>query len=129
MAAFIDFLEDLGLLNLSKSGKAFTWYGGRAKESRLDRFLVSTDWVDKFGGLERHNLSRGVSDHAPVNLSSGVVDWGPKPFRFLNCWLERHGHVQIMEYEWRRITETASSSISFVDKLRSLKAFLKVLNR
>ncbi|KAK8494416.1 hypothetical protein V6N12_035202 [Hibiscus sabdariffa] len=48
-----------------------------SKGSRLDRFLVSTEWVDKFGGLEHHNLPRNISDHAFICLSSGVVDWGP----------------------------------------------------
>ncbi|KAK8685347.1 hypothetical protein V6N13_041350 [Hibiscus sabdariffa] len=64
-----------------------------------------------------------------MRLSSDVADWGLKPFRFLNCWLEIRGHVRTMEAEWNRITNSASTPLSFVDKLRSLKAFLKVWNR
>ncbi|KAK8639912.1 hypothetical protein V6N13_138278 [Hibiscus sabdariffa] len=64
-----------------------------------------------------------------MRLSSDMADWGPRPFRFLNCWLERHGHVRIMEAEWCQITDSAPSPLSFVEKLRSLKVFLKVWNR
>ncbi|KAK8690845.1 hypothetical protein V6N13_074371 [Hibiscus sabdariffa] len=72
---------------------------------------------------------RGVSDHAPIRLRSGYVDWGPKSFRFLNCWLEKRGHVKLMEKEWCRIGEESDSVLSILDKLHLLKAFLKVWNR
>ncbi|KAK8697697.1 hypothetical protein V6N13_113836 [Hibiscus sabdariffa] len=62
-------------------------------------------------------------------LISGTVDWGPRPFRFLNCWLEKPSHVQLMGKEWDRISSMVMSSILIMDKLRSLKSFLKVWNR
>ncbi|KAK8677347.1 hypothetical protein V6N13_142891 [Hibiscus sabdariffa] len=86
-------------------------------------------FVEEFCGLEQFILKHRVSDHAPVRLSSGVVDWGPRPFRFLNCWLEKRGHVKLMESEWRRISEEVSMPVSILEKLRRLKGFLKVWNR
>ncbi|KAL4369087.1 hypothetical protein GQ457_05G024400 [Hibiscus cannabinus] len=62
-------------------------------------------------------------------LSSGECDWGPRPFRFLNCWIEKKGHVRLMESEWRRIGEAAGSPVNILEKLRRLKSFLKVWNR
>ncbi|KAK8701323.1 hypothetical protein V6N13_019711 [Hibiscus sabdariffa] len=102
---------------------------------RMDGFVsfveevVSPEWVEKFCGLEQFILQRGISDHAPVRLTSGVVDWGPKPFRFLNYWLEKMRHVKLMKTEWRRIGEVSDATLSILDKLRLLKAFLKVWNQ
>ncbi|KAK8652759.1 hypothetical protein V6N13_126784 [Hibiscus sabdariffa] len=129
MAGFVSFVEEAGLLDIPAAGKVFTWYGAGSKASRLDRFLVSPMWVDQFRGLEQFILNRGVSDHAPVRLSSGEFDWGPRPFWFLNCWLEKKGHVQLMESKWRRIGEEASMPVTILEKLRRLKSFLKVWNR
>ncbi|KAK8653099.1 hypothetical protein V6N13_127114 [Hibiscus sabdariffa] len=129
MAVFVSFVEEAGLLDIPAAGKVFTWYGAGSKASRLDRFLVSPMWVEQFRGLEQFILNRGVSDHAPVRLSSGEFDWGPRPFRFLNCWLEKKGHVQLMESEWRRIDEKASMPVTILEKLQRLKSFLKVWNR
>ncbi|KAL4333971.1 hypothetical protein GQ457_07G010370 [Hibiscus cannabinus] len=94
MLEFVGFIHDGGFLDMPAAGKVFTWYGSEAKGCRLDRFLVSTDWLDRFEGLEQRNLLRNVSDHDPVRLSCGVVNWGPRPFRFLNAWLERKGHIK-----------------------------------
>ncbi|KAK8632527.1 hypothetical protein V6N13_072918 [Hibiscus sabdariffa] len=85
-------------------------------------------WIEQFHGLEQFVLQRGVSDHAPVHLSSGIVYWGPKSFQFLNCWLEKKGHVKFMELKYRRISEEAVSPLSILEKLRPLKGFLKVWN-
>ncbi|KAK9045904.1 hypothetical protein V6N11_051807 [Hibiscus sabdariffa] len=128
MLEFVGFIHDGGFVDMPPAGKVFTWYGSKAKGCRLDRFLVSTDWLDQFEGLEQCNLLRNVSDHDPVRLSCGVVNWGPRPFRFLNAWLERKGHIKVMGDEWRRISESHMTS-SVVDRLRELKVFLKQWNR
>ncbi|KAK8663360.1 hypothetical protein V6N13_083182 [Hibiscus sabdariffa] len=74
MLEFVGFIHDGGFVDMSAAGKVFTWYGSKAKGCRLDRFLVSADWLDRFEGLEQRNLLRNVSDHAPVRLSCGVVN-------------------------------------------------------
>ncbi|KAK8709244.1 hypothetical protein V6N13_060269 [Hibiscus sabdariffa] len=125
MGGFFTFVEEVGLLDLPVAGKAFTWYGAGLKASRLDQFLVSPAWIEKFRSLEKFILQRGMSDHAPVRLTSGIVDWGPKLFRFLICCLEKMGHVKLMESEWRMISEESDSPLSMLEKLCLLKAFLK----
>ncbi|KAK8661415.1 hypothetical protein V6N13_091020 [Hibiscus sabdariffa] len=129
MSAFVDFVEEVGLLDLLASGCKYTWHGIESKASRLDRFLVLLPWIENFVDLVQHNLPRSISDHSPMRLSSGVTDWGPRPFCFLNCWLDKSAHVRLMGAEWRRIWEEAFSPVPFMDKLRSLKSFLKVWNR
>ncbi|KAK8595392.1 hypothetical protein V6N13_016765 [Hibiscus sabdariffa] len=118
-----------GLLDLPASGCKYTWHGSESKASRLDRFLVLVLWIEKFMDLVQHNLPRSISNHSSVRLSSGVTNWGPRPFRFLNCWLEKSAHVRLIGAEWSCISEEARSPVSSMDKLRSLKSFLKVWNR
>lgn len=55
--------------------------------TRIDRFLISSDWEDHFKGAIQMALHREFSDHWPIFLSSKEVHWGPKPFRFENSWL------------------------------------------
>lgn len=35
-----------------------------------------------------------LSDHSPIGLFIGVVNSGPKPFRFFNHWLEESSFIQ-----------------------------------
>ncbi|KAK8713122.1 hypothetical protein V6N13_148347 [Hibiscus sabdariffa] len=128
MLEFVGFIHDGGFVDIPTAGKVFTWYGSKAKGCRLDKFLVLADWLDRFEGLEQRNFLWNVSDHDPVRLSCGVVNWGPQPFRFLNAWLERKGHIKVMGDEWRRISVSHTTS-SVVDRLRELKVFLKQWNR
>ncbi|KAK8690716.1 hypothetical protein V6N13_074244 [Hibiscus sabdariffa] len=128
MLEFVGFIHDGGFVDMPTAGKVFTWYGSKANVCRLDRFLVSADWLDRFEGLEQRNLLRNVSDHDSVRLSCGAVNWGPQPFLFLNAWLERKGHIKVMGDEWRRIS-VSHTTYSVVDRLRELKVFLKQWNR
>ncbi|KAK9018747.1 hypothetical protein V6N11_033794 [Hibiscus sabdariffa] len=82
---FCDFVEAAALSDVPLQGKLFTWFGSGNKCSRLDRFLVSNDWFQRFDSLVVINLPRELSDHLPIMLVSDVCDSGPKPFRFFMC--------------------------------------------
>ena len=51
MNDFSDFISELGLLDLPLEGGLFTWSNNREfpAKSRIDRFLVSSEWADHFG--------------------------------------------------------------------------------
>ena len=55
MHKFSDFIADHGLLDLPLEWGAFTWFNSRvvASRSRIDRFLLSLDWEDKFPSVQR----------------------------------------------------------------------------
>ncbi|KAK8586174.1 hypothetical protein V6N13_130696 [Hibiscus sabdariffa] len=50
------------------------------------------------GALEE-NLLKCLSNHAPLLLVSDKEDWEPRPFRFLNTWLESRGRIEAMACE------------------------------
>ncbi|KAH1249526.1 hypothetical protein GmHk_05G012858 [Glycine max] len=45
-------------------------------------------------------LNRNIFDHCPILLKNLVVDWGPKPFRIVDWWLEEKECVALVEREW-----------------------------
>ena len=54
--------------------------------ARLDRFLISDSLIDRLPDLFTCILERRLSDHAPVFLTTGSVDYGPTVFRVFNSW-------------------------------------------
>ena len=63
---------------------------GRNNQSwaRLDRFLVTQNWLDQFSGVFQSRLPRPTSDHFSILLEGGGLRRGPSPFRFENMWLK-----------------------------------------
>ncbi|RVW98390.1 hypothetical protein CK203_026882 [Vitis vinifera] len=70
-----------------------TWSGGRNNQAwaRLDRFLVTQNWLDHFNGVVQSRLPRTTSDHFPILLMGGGLRRGPSSFRFENMWLKVDG--------------------------------------
>lgn len=101
MREFNEWIEELEVEEAPRVGRKFTWFrpNGAAK-SKLDRFLVSPDWLTKWPGCLQQPLDRNFSDHGPVLLRSMFVDWGPKPFRILNCWLSDKSFSSIVQESW-----------------------------
>jgi endonuclease/exonuclease/phosphatase family metal-dependent hydrolase len=99
---FHSFLENLVLVDLPLLGKRFTWFqaNGRAM-SRIDRVLISDEWASRWGEVALWALPRDVSDHCPLILKYSHDDWGPKPFRFNNFWLDNKKCIEIVESFWR----------------------------
>ncbi|XP_058751458.1 uncharacterized protein LOC131624518 [Vicia villosa] len=89
MVDFRVFVEDMGLVDVSCVGGKYTWFKDNGKAmSRLDRFLCSRKMIEEWGVVDQIIEKRDISDHTPIRLRLGVVDWGPKPFRFNNVWLK-----------------------------------------
>lgn len=84
---FGSFIEKTELLDIPMIERKFTWYkpNGTIK-GRLDRILVSIEWIDKWPDSKQYDLSSSMSDHCVLVLKDNYIDWGPKPLRFLDIW-------------------------------------------
>ena len=86
-------LNDLEVLDLNFSGCFYTWTN-KSEEPwfvarKLDRVLANEFWLSYFGKIIVEFQSGGVSDHSPAVISVGSLqNFGPKPFKFFNYWLE-----------------------------------------
>ena len=77
----------------------FSWSGDRNNQSwaRLDRFLVTQNWLDQFSGVVQSRLPRPTLDHFPILLKGGGLRQGPSLFRFENMWLKVDGFKDLLK--------------------------------
>lgn len=75
MLEFNSFIDDMGLNDLPLIGRKYTWYisDGRCM-SRIDRFLLSDEWISTWHDLSQWGMDRSVSDHCALVLKTSVKD-------------------------------------------------------
>lgn len=75
-------LIDLPLTNLRH-----TWANFRptASCSKIDRFFVSKEWLERNPSVHLKGLPRPVSDHCPLFLSTEGLNGGPTPLDSKIC--------------------------------------------
>lgn len=113
---FNNFIHEAGLAELSMGGRRFTYMSSDCgKHSKLDRFLVSYGALDNWPELKVTALNRLYSDHCPILLSSGRIDFGPTPFRFYNRWLLDPAIYKLVLEVW-----IGCGSLSFAGSLSPL---------
>lgn len=130
MADFNDFIDGLEVIDLPMFGTKFTWANSDnvAKWSRLDRFLIHSEWLSRFI-WKQWGLSRILSDHCPVILKVDARDWGPKPFRFLNAWTLHPNFKQMVKECWESSIIQGWAGFRVARKLKGLKRALKSWNK
>lgn len=126
MRRFDYFLRRHELCDFPLNGGVFTWTNMQTFPilCRLDRFVVSGEWEDKFPLMAQCVLTRTVSDHSPVSLRSGIV-FGPFPFKVDIFWLEHPSFKDMMFFWWNSMVFEGSPSFIFAKKLQMLKSILK----
>ena len=129
-AEFNDWIDDMEVEEAPWVGKRFTWFrpNGIAK-SKLDRFMVSPDWHSKWPGSTQSTLVKNFSDHCPVLLSSKSVNWGPKPFRILDCWLSDKSFKKVVFDSWSSNPQSGWGGFVLKEKIKALKQKIKVWNK
>lgn len=73
-------------------------------------------------------LMRDVSNHCPIVLKMGVQEWGPKPFRFNNCWLSHKGFEKLVVDNWAKVMIGRWKAIILKEKWKDLKAEVRKWN-
>ena len=70
---FNTFIGENHLREIKRSGAKFTWTNKQAGPvlANLDRFLVSTNWEERFPLCAAWSLTKVGSDHSPIILDSG----------------------------------------------------------
>ncbi|MCH87429.1 transposon TX1 putative protein, partial [Trifolium medium] len=128
MLKFDTFLGDLNLV-MTLIGRNFTWFhpNGVAM-SRLDRVLLSNSWFDVWGAPNVWVLSRDVSDHCPLVLRYSSSDWGPKPFRFNNFWLQNSEFKEVIKNAWESQRVEGWMEFILKERLKGLKVIIKEWN-
>lgn len=127
---FNDWIKDLELAEPPWVGRNYTWFRpNRTAKSKLDRALVSPDWLSKWPSTSQFILDRNFSDHCLVLLKSKIVDWGPKPFRILDCWLKDSSFGKAVSESWSQSQQRGWGAFVLKEKIKRLKERLKRWNK
>ncbi|RVW55063.1 hypothetical protein CK203_066961 [Vitis vinifera] len=128
MRNFAQTVDDLELIDLPMQGGIATWSGGRNNQSwaRLDRFLVTQQWLDMFSGVAQCRMHRPTSDHFPILLMGGGLRRGPTPFRFENMWLKMDDFKGLLRGWWQGIEARGRASFRLAYKMKVVKQNIKV---
>ncbi|XP_022001105.1 uncharacterized protein LOC110898605 [Helianthus annuus] len=118
---FNDFIDKVQMHEFSLKGRKFTFVTGN-KCSRIDRMFVSWNFVNEWPNAEYRALAREESDHCPLVLKIEARNFGPKPFRFFNSWLQREGLSVLVEKVCSEDFGNVSAQIGLMRKLRCLKS-------
>ena len=65
-----------------------------------------------------------LSDHIPLLLEEGEVNWGPEPFRNLDAWFTHPSFVKLIEDEWKNL-----GSMDVLSKFNRLKLPIRKWNK
>ncbi|XP_071728255.1 uncharacterized protein [Rutidosis leptorrhynchoides] len=106
-------ISDDGVLKLSKLDR------------KLDRFLVIDNFLHSWGELSAITLDRGLSNHCPILLRDGNVDFGPKPFKLFNVWFENIDIEPIIVNAWHKDVSRNRPDCILCDKLKNVQEALR----
>jgi len=117
-------------LDLPIVGKKYTWFkaNGSAK-SRLDRILVSEEWLNIWPMYKQYVQRREVSDNCALVVKTLDKDWGPKPFRTIDAWHMERGFSEMVKEKWQSYSVHGDVITNLKDKLKLLKGELKIWNK
>ncbi|KAL8544723.1 hypothetical protein ACS0TY_005092 [Phlomoides rotata] len=127
---FEEFIQQSNLQELPMVGRSYTCYrpDGSCK-SKIDRMFVNTEWLRHWPNQILKGLRRSFSDHIPLVLLSGTKDWGPRPFRFMNCWLEHPQFKAFFQEKWKSYNIEGWAAYRLKEKLKLLKKDLRDWNK
>lgn len=126
MRMFNTRINQLNLIDIPLERRKYTWYKDNGKSSsRLDRFLLSAQWVAKWPNLSQIGIKRRVSDHVAILLRDETVDWGPKPFKFVNGWMKEEGFKKVVTEAWANGEQVGWKGYIIKEKFKSVKEKIK----
>ncbi|XP_070008720.1 uncharacterized protein [Nicotiana sylvestris] len=97
-------------------------------DDRIDRALVSTEWLMTVVVTEVMIVNPGISDHTPLSIQlKEEVKRIPKPFKFLNCLADHKDFLKVVANTWCR-TIGKQHMIDIWWKLKAMKKELKQMN-
>ncbi|XP_047259646.1 uncharacterized protein LOC124892401 [Capsicum annuum] len=131
MRSFSDTIQDLNMIDLPLQGAHFTWSRGDniVQASRIDRFLISTEWNDSFRAIKQSALPKVISDHKPILLESGDWDVSPSYFKFENMWLQSESFLEKLKDWMQSYNKMGRADYVLLKKLKRLKKDITTWNR
>ena len=89
-------------MELPLVGRKYSWSNNHEDPTYalLDRVSLSPTWEDRYPLVQVSTLSRELSDHTPLYISSGEKPKIPYMFKFGNCWFQRADRDDVVRKVW-----------------------------
>ncbi|GJZ68852.1 putative RNA-directed DNA polymerase, eukaryota, reverse transcriptase zinc-binding domain protein [Tanacetum coccineum] len=124
--SFNDFISRVGLFDFPLGGRRFTRFDKNgSKASKLDRFLVSGNFLDYWTDASVSLLCRSISDHCPLLLKVGSLNFGPKPYRIFDKWIGNEEFKGVITNSWASSQPPLSADLVLKNKLKKLRLDIK----
>ncbi|XP_071727981.1 uncharacterized protein [Rutidosis leptorrhynchoides] len=125
-ARFNDFIDKMLLIEIPLIVKRFTRISDDGvKLSKLDRFLVSENFIQTWGDIYVIALDLNTSDHCPMVLRDKNTDFGPKPFRIFDSWFKNKEVEKIIVQAWSLPVTGSRGDFLFRNRLKNFKEALR----
>lgn len=127
MKQFNSFIQNHQLIDPPLINGIYTWSNLRKQPmlSRLDRFLISPGWEQRFFIHHCRVLTRITFDHFSIMLEARTFPWGPSPFKLNNLWLKDETFKMNIENWWKENQQDGHPGYSFMMKLKHLAKITK----
>ncbi|XP_071688868.1 uncharacterized protein [Rutidosis leptorrhynchoides] len=123
---FNEFIKDNALLDLPLGGRTYTRISDDSQKfSKLDRFLVSENFIENWPSANVTIIDKKHTDHCPLILKDGDVDFGPKPVKVFDEWLKHKESYDIIKVAWNTKVKSYRPDCIFHDKLKLVKQELE----
>ncbi|KAL5154650.1 LINE-1 retrotransposable element ORF2 protein [Glycine soja] len=123
---FNSWISDMALEEVRSVGRNFTWYRPNGTVmSRLDRFLLSDEWLSQWPDSTQFVLDRDFSDQCPILLRSRTIDWGPKPFKIMDWWLKDKDFQKMVSHRWGNYHPSGWGGYALKMKLKFIKGCIR----
>ncbi|XP_074300468.1 uncharacterized protein LOC141631739 [Silene latifolia] len=129
---FRDCVDYCEIVDIKGQGALFTWNNKHEPNSRvfsrLDRFMVNTEWMQLYPECYAYFLPEGLYDHNPCLCYKRAVPQRKTHFRYFCMWGQDPNFTALIQEKWKSpIAGTAMFKV--VKKLQALKKPLRELNR
>lgn len=123
-------IEQGELMDIALSGRKYTWSNNHEDPTFtvLDRVLVSSTWEEHYPLVNVSCLSRELSDHTPLLITSGEKLKNQQKFRFENCWFERPDLPHVIGSVWNGVFHGRNQLDIWHKKFTKLRKVLKGWN-
>ncbi|GJS87001.1 putative reverse transcriptase domain-containing protein [Tanacetum coccineum] len=95
---------------------------------RISGLIDSVDGVGVYLGISTR-LENQLSDHCPIALKDMDLDFGPKPFRAFDFWLEDGKIDKVFKAAWEKPVQTSRPDCMVRDRFKNVKEDLKVWSK
>jgi chemotaxis protein histidine kinase CheA len=105
-SGFRSAVNDCDLTDIHLEGYPFTWIKSEGTdhviEERLDRALMSSNWLSNFPNAKLINLLSSHSDHSPILLQCNptIRQHYRREFKFENSWLKEEEIGEVVTEGW-----------------------------